>query len=285
MLEDKSRNTAENAAFTGRWSTQARRALAAGHVGDHMPRSVGAFRKAGFRGRGLSGRLAHARRDRPVPAVGRLRPAGAHRRAIQEWVGLLSWLTGCRATAAVRSLFPGLPGAQLLRKRSKRSSPAAASPAGRRLEVVRVGRLALAVDHNASVERQPDRRAPHLRHQHMPFGPDERARRIGRADGLSRLVRRAAGGSRLRCRRACGHENFLIRADTGRHGTRAYHAWGHGPMSRTGGLGCCVNMRSKRQAGRRRCGRVWMFDGLGARVPRSSCAVLSSRGDHPADLF
>ena len=71
-LEDHSRNTVENARFT--------QALVKPKPGErwllvtsayHMPRSVGVFRKAGFRGRGLSGRLAHPRR-----AATALRPFG-----------------------------------------------------------------------------------------------------------------------------------------------------------------------------------------------------------------
>ena len=77
-LEDKSRDTLENARFTKelvnpkpgeRWLL-----VTSAH---HMPRSVGLFRASRLSGRGVSGRLPHARRGRsvaPVLAVER-RPA------------------------------------------------------------------------------------------------------------------------------------------------------------------------------------------------------------------
>ena len=105
MVEDRSRNTAENAAFS--------KAIAAPKAGErwllltsahHMPRSVGVFRRAGFdvepypvdwRTRG--------RRDllRPFTVVS----DGLKRTdtAAREWVGLLAyWLTGRSS-----ELFPG----------------------------------------------------------------------------------------------------------------------------------------------------------------------------------
>ena len=68
--EEQSRNTIENAVFS--------RLIANPKPGErwllvtsayHMPRAMAAFQGGGFRGRGLSGRLAHARSDRRDAAV------------------------------------------------------------------------------------------------------------------------------------------------------------------------------------------------------------------------
>jgi len=105
MLEDRSRNTVENAIFS--------RNLAQPKPGErwllvtsayHMPRSIGIFRQAGFaveaypvdwRTSGVEDAL------RPFPTVG----DGLRRTdtAVREWVGLLAyWLTGKSS-----ELFPG----------------------------------------------------------------------------------------------------------------------------------------------------------------------------------
>ena len=97
MLEDRSRNTAENAIFAKK--------MAAPQRGErwllvtsayHLPRAIGAFRKAGFpvepypvdwRTRGSEDLL------RPFPTVG----DGLRRTdtAVREWVGLaVYWLSG-----------------------------------------------------------------------------------------------------------------------------------------------------------------------------------------------
>ena len=69
-----------------------------------MPRSVGMFRRAGFRGRGLSGGLAHARAVRPAAPVHRL-AEGLRRTdtAVREWVGLVAY----RLAGKTSELFPG----------------------------------------------------------------------------------------------------------------------------------------------------------------------------------
>ena len=105
MLEDRSRNTAENAVYTKelvkpkpgeRWLL-----VTSAH---HMPRSIGVFRKVGFvveaypvdwRTRGWEDAL------RPFATLGDgLRRADT---AVREWVGLLAyWLTGKSS-----ELFPG----------------------------------------------------------------------------------------------------------------------------------------------------------------------------------
>jgi uncharacterized SAM-binding protein YcdF (DUF218 family) len=107
LLEDRSRNTVENAVFS--------KAMAQPKPGErwllvtsafHLPRAMGIFRKAGFeveaypvdwRTRGWEDAL------RPFPTMGEgLRRADI---AVREWVGLLMyWLTG-QSTG----LFPGPP--------------------------------------------------------------------------------------------------------------------------------------------------------------------------------
>jgi uncharacterized SAM-binding protein YcdF (DUF218 family) len=107
LLEDRSRNTVENAVFS--------KAMAQPKPGErwllvtsafHLPRAMGIFRKAGFeveaypvdwRTRGWEDAL------RPFPTMGEgLRRADI---AVREWVGLLMyWLTG-QST----ELFPGPP--------------------------------------------------------------------------------------------------------------------------------------------------------------------------------
>jgi uncharacterized SAM-binding protein YcdF (DUF218 family) len=123
VSEDRSRNTAENAAFT--------KALIKPKPGErwllvtsaaHMPRAVGTFRKAGFviepypvdwhsDGLGPSWRWF-------VPSLSIPAHWGAMDDAAKEWIGLTAyWLTG-RSSA----LFPG----------PEPVTPAAAAPAGKR---------------------------------------------------------------------------------------------------------------------------------------------------------
>ena len=153
MLEDRSRNTAENARFTKamvhpkpgeRWLLVTSAA--------HMPRAVGVLPRRGISGRALSGRLADRR---PAPALVALAGAVARRDrrlgtlddAAKEWVGLVAY----RLAGNTAELFPARAGLIL---------PRQAQPIDA-LEVVRIDRLALAVDHQASRQRELDRGAPH----------------------------------------------------------------------------------------------------------------------------
>ena len=89
-LEDRSRNTVENAVFS--------KALIQPKSGDrwllvtsayHMPRAIGVFRKGGLSGRTLSGRSAHTcRRGCAVAICDHERRAAADRHCLHEWIGL-----------------------------------------------------------------------------------------------------------------------------------------------------------------------------------------------------
>ena len=104
-LEDRSRNTAENAAFSKtvvqpkpgeRWLLVT--------SAYHMPRAIGVFPQGRISGRTLSGRLAHTwRRGCAVAVCDHERRAAADRCCLHEWIGLLVyWLTG-----RTSELFPG----------------------------------------------------------------------------------------------------------------------------------------------------------------------------------
>jgi len=63
-----------------RWRTPRAALVARQPPGYHNSRAIGTFRQSGFSGRGVSGRLAHARRDRPGAAVSsRCPPPSPHR--------------------------------------------------------------------------------------------------------------------------------------------------------------------------------------------------------------
>lgn len=124
LLEDLSRNTAENASFT--------KALIAPKPGErwllvtsalHMPRSVGAFRKVDFPVEPYP--VDWQTRGRNTPSWGWLLPRrsplggwGALDVAAKEWIGLIAY----RLAGHTDELFPG----------PRPPNPAAAGPADRR---------------------------------------------------------------------------------------------------------------------------------------------------------
>jgi uncharacterized SAM-binding protein YcdF (DUF218 family) len=94
VFEDRARNTYENAVFSKQLASPARGAYV-GHIGAHMPRSVGVFRKVGWPvipypvDYGTTGNVEIL-----------VAPDAAKRwsnfdQAVKAWTGLLAyWLTG-----------------------------------------------------------------------------------------------------------------------------------------------------------------------------------------------
>ncbi len=91
LVEEQSRNTVENAVFSqADRATEAGRALAAGDIGLSYAPVDGRLPRGRFRGRALSGRLAHPRPcgcDAAIPDAGGGAAAHGHRGARMGWPG------------------------------------------------------------------------------------------------------------------------------------------------------------------------------------------------------